>query len=112
MDMHNVTINFPKNIVLENGNLNISEDGYVYPESVINEITKGSLEKILEVANITTRSPGKEYIAKAREAALSTGIGIVLGIGAIIGAQLGSLIAGILPVLPLEIIFTARYPAS
>ena len=55
------------------GNLNISEDGYVYPESVINEIKKGSLEKILEVANITTRSPGKEYIAKAREAALSTG---------------------------------------
>ncbi|WP_287951013.1 hypothetical protein [Acidiplasma sp.] len=55
------------------GKLNISEEGYVYPESVINEIKKGSLEKILEVADITTCSPGKEYIKKAREAALSTG---------------------------------------
>ncbi|AGO60973.1 sulfite exporter TauE/SafE family protein [Ferroplasma acidiphilum] len=42
-----------------------------------------------------------------RKKTLNPGIGIVLGIGAIIGAQLGSLIAGILPVLPLEIIFTA-----
>ena len=34
---------------------------------------KGSLEKILEVADLKTCSPKKEYIAKAREAALSTG---------------------------------------
>ncbi len=38
---------------------------------------------------------------------LDPGIGIILGLGAIIGAQSGSFIAGILPVLPLEILFTA-----
>lgn len=37
---------------------------------------------------------------------LEPGIGIILGLGAILGAQLGALIAGIVPVLPLEIAFT------
>ncbi len=37
---------------------------------------------------------------------LEPGIGIILGLGAILGAQFGALIAGIVPVLPLEIAFT------
>lgn len=55
------------------GKLNISEEDYIYPDSVINEIKKGSLVKILEVADIKISIPGKKYIEKAREAALSTG---------------------------------------
>ncbi|WP_337860974.1 sulfite exporter TauE/SafE family protein [Ferroplasma sp.] len=42
-----------------------------------------------------------------RKKTLEPGLGIILGLGAIIGAQIGALIAGILPVLPLEIAFTA-----
>ncbi len=55
------------------GKLNISEENYIYPDSVINEIKKGSLEKILEVADISICSPENEYIEKARVAAISTG---------------------------------------
>lgn len=55
------------------GKLNISEEDYIFPDSVIEEIKKGSLVKILEVADIKISSPEKKYIEKAREAALSTG---------------------------------------
>ncbi len=42
-----------------------------------------------------------------RKNTVTVSIGIIMGLGAIIGAQIGSLIAGIVPVLPLEILFTA-----
>ncbi len=55
------------------GKLNIWENDYIYPDSVIQEIRSGSLEKILEVADIKTCSPDPEYIKMAGEAALKTG---------------------------------------
>ena len=55
------------------GKLNIWENDYIYPDSVIKEIRSGSLEKILEVADIKTCSPDPEYIKMAGEAALKTG---------------------------------------
>ena len=36
------------------GKLNIWENDYIYPDSVIKELRSGSLEKILEVADIKT----------------------------------------------------------
>lgn len=55
------------------GKLNISEKNYIFPYSVVNEIKKGSLEKILEVADINIRNPSTEYVKKAKEAAIKTG---------------------------------------
>jgi UPF0271 protein len=55
------------------GKLNIYEKNYIYAYSVINEIKRGSLEKILEVADINIANPSKEYVKKAKEAAMKTG---------------------------------------
>ena len=38
------------------GKLNIWENDYIYPDSVIQEIRSGSLEKILEVAEKTLKN--------------------------------------------------------
>jgi UPF0271 protein len=55
------------------GKLNISENNYIYPDSVINEIKNGSLENILEAADIKTYRPESKFIKKARDAAIQTG---------------------------------------
>jgi uncharacterized membrane protein YfcA len=64
---------------------------------------KTSIGTSLLVDIITTTIVIYVYLKKKT---LDPGIGIVLGLGAILGAQIGSTIAGIVPVLPLELAFT------
>ena len=55
------------------GRINISTSNYIYPDSVINEIKNGSLEKILDVADINIQNPEKKYVEMAVNAAMKTG---------------------------------------
>ncbi len=65
---------------------------------------KTSIGTSLLVDVITTTIVIYVYFKKKT---INVAAGIILGIGAVIGAQIGSNIAHILPVIPLEIIFTA-----
>ena len=55
------------------GKINISQPDYIYADSVIEEIKNGSLEKILDSANIDIRHPDRKYVDMASEAAMKTG---------------------------------------
>ncbi len=55
------------------GKLNISSSDYIFADSVINEIKKGSLEKILDAADMDVRSPREKYVEIASIAAKKTG---------------------------------------
>ena len=55
------------------GKLNISSSDYIFADSVINEIKKGSLEKILDAADMDVRSPEEKYVEMVSIAAKKTG---------------------------------------
>ncbi len=55
------------------GKLNISDENYIYPESVLGEINKGKFSEIFDYADVRAMKPSAGYIDLAMEYASKTG---------------------------------------
>ncbi len=55
------------------GKINISSNNYIFADSVINEIKNGTLEKIMDAADLDIRSPERRYVDMASVSAMETG---------------------------------------